>query len=165
MMKTYGFRRAAAISTSPRANSMPTWISHFGAIPSDFLVHSLASCEVAPKRRFAVHLQFRFAAHFRLLPGTGSPRLRGCAYFTIFRQCRVEAKATRSGLRAFHLVAAAYASSSTGSHHSFEVSVPGTSSAMCWNQLSGAAPCQCLTLAGMFTVSPFLSRRTGLPHS
>ena len=43
---------------------------------------------------------------------------------------------------------AAYCSSSTGSSHSFEVSSPGTSTARWANQLSLAAPCQCLTLAG-----------------
>ena len=42
-----------------------------------------------------------------------------------------------------------YASSETGSHHSFLAFSPGTSTAMCENQLSFFAPCQCLTPAGM----------------
>lgn len=47
-----------------------------------------------------------------------------------------------------------YASSDTGSCHSVELSSPGTSTARCENQLSAAAPCQCFTSAGMFTISP-----------
>ena len=47
-----------------------------------------------------------------------------------------------------------YSSSNTASHHSFDVSSPGTSTARCANQLSGAAPCQCFTSAGMTTTSP-----------
>ena len=33
----------------------------------------------------------------------------------------------------FYFVASAYAAASTGSSHSFDCSVPGTSRAMCWN--------------------------------
>ena len=46
-----------------------------------------------------------------------------------------------------------------------EVSSPGTSTARCENQLSGAAPCQCLTSGGMFTTSPGTSSCAGLPAS
>ena len=58
-----------------------------------------------------------------------------------------------------------YSSASTGSHHSLLVFSPGTSIARWANQLVGAAPCQCLTPAGMFTTSPGCSSRAGLPHS
>ena len=58
-----------------------------------------------------------------------------------------------------------YCSSSTGSSHSTLASLPGTSMARCWNQLSAAAPCQCLTPAGIFTTSPGCSSRGSLPHS
>lgn len=40
---------------------------------------------------------------------------------------------------------ALYSSSVTGSHHSFEVSVPAGSNVRCENQLSFLAPCQCFT--------------------
>ena len=46
-----------------------------------------------------------------------------------------------------------YSSSDTGSHHSFDISSPGTSTARWLNQLSGAAPCQCFTSGGMLTLS------------
>lgn len=39
----------------------------------------------------------------------------------------------------------AISSSLTGSHHSLRQSSPGTSTAICENQLSALAPCQCLT--------------------
>lgn len=58
-----------------------------------------------------------------------------------------------------------YSSSETGSHHSFDVSSPGTSTARCWNQLSGAAPCQCFTLAGTLIQSPGFISMASLPHS
>ena len=58
-----------------------------------------------------------------------------------------------------------YCSSSTGSSHSLPVFSPGTSTAMCENQLSFLAPCQCLTSGGITTTSPGLSERAGLPHS
>ena len=58
-----------------------------------------------------------------------------------------------------------YCSSSTGSSHSAFPSFPGTSMARCWNQLSHAAPCQCLTPSGMFTTSPGWSSRASFPHS
>lgn len=58
-----------------------------------------------------------------------------------------------------------YSSSVTGSHHSLEHSVPGTSTARWENQLSGAAPCQCLTSAGMLMQSPGFSSTAGLPSS
>ena len=48
----------------------------------------------------------------------------------------------------------AYSFSSTGSNHSLLLSSPGTSMARWENQLSGAAPCQCFTPAGMWTASP-----------
>lgn len=47
-----------------------------------------------------------------------------------------------------------YSSSPTGSSHSLLVFSPGTSTARWENQLSFAAPCQCLTPAGMCTTSP-----------
>ena len=55
--------------------------------------------------------------------------------------------------------------SSTGSSHSFSVCSPGTSTARCENQLSFAAPCQCLTPAGIVTASPGRSACAGFPHS
>ncbi len=58
-----------------------------------------------------------------------------------------------------------YSLSSTGSSHSFEVLTPGTSIARCENQLSFAAPCQCLTFAGMFTQSPGFNSMAFLPNS
>ncbi len=58
-----------------------------------------------------------------------------------------------------------YSSAETGSSHSLEVLSPGTSTARCANQLSLAAPCQCLTPAGMMTTSPGWSSRASLPHS
>ena len=51
------------------------------------------------------------------------------------------------------------------SSHSVDVSSPGTSIARCENQLSSAAPCQCFTLAGMFTQSPGFIATGSLPHS
>ena len=58
-----------------------------------------------------------------------------------------------------------YAASSTASSHSLEVSVPGTSTAKCENQLSGAAPCQCFTPAGILTTSPGSNRRARSPQA
>ena len=59
----------------------------------------------------------------------------------------------------------AYASSLTGSHHSFLHSVPGTSTAMWLNQLSHFAPCQCLTLAGIVMTVPGWRLTAGCPSS
>ena len=59
----------------------------------------------------------------------------------------------------------AYASSLTGSHHSFLHSVPGTSTAMWLNQLSRFAPCQCLTLAGIVMTVPGWRLTAGCPSS
>lgn len=64
-----------------------------------------------------------------------------------------------------HYFNALYSPSATGSHHSVDVSSPGTSTAKCANQLSGAAPCQCFTPAGMTTTSPGCSCCASLPHS
>ena len=47
-----------------------------------------------------------------------------------------------------------YSSSDTRSNHSFEPSFAGTSTAICVNQLSFAAPCQCFVSGGIFTTSP-----------
>ena len=58
-----------------------------------------------------------------------------------------------------------YASSETGSHHSLLAFSPGTSMATWENQLSQAAPCQCLTSAGMVTASPGARGWGSLPHS
>ena len=44
-----------------------------------------------------------------------------------------------------------YSLSSTGFNHSFEVSIPSTSTAKWENHESGAAPCQCFTFAGILT--------------
>lgn len=68
-------------------------------------------------------------------------------------------------IRPIHLPIAAYASSSTGSHHSFDVSSPSTSIARCANQLSAAAPCQCLTPAGMLTTVPGVIATGASPHA
>ena len=59
----------------------------------------------------------------------------------------------------------AYSAGSTASSHWLPVPSPGTSTARCWKALSGAAPCQCFTLGGMFTTSPGWSSWAGLPHS
>lgn len=59
----------------------------------------------------------------------------------------------------------AYSSSETGSSHSLLVFVPGTSIARCENHESGAAPCQCLTPVGTFTVLPGVSSTGSWPHS
>ena len=58
-----------------------------------------------------------------------------------------------------------YSSSLTSSSHSLEVSTPSISKAKCENQLSGAAPCQCLTFAGIFITSPGFISIGSLPHS
>ena len=47
-----------------------------------------------------------------------------------------------------------YSVSKTGSHHSFLVFSPGTSTAIWLNQLSFAAPCQCFTSLGIVMTSP-----------
>ena len=52
---------------------------------------------------------------------------------------------------------AKYCASSTGSSHSLETSSPGKPNAKWLNQLSFWAPCQCLTFAGISTISPGLS--------
>ena len=58
------------------------------------------------------------------------------------------------GKEGYHYFSFSYCSSSTGSSQSALPSLPGTSMARCWNQLSAAAPCQCLTPSGIFTTSP-----------
>ena len=58
-----------------------------------------------------------------------------------------------------------YCSSFTGSHHSLDVSSPGTSTAKWLNQLSFWAPCQCLTFAGIVTTSPGFKLWAGFPSS
>lgn len=58
-----------------------------------------------------------------------------------------------------------YTSSFTGSNHSFVPSTPGTSIARWLNQLSGAAPCQCLTLIGILMQSPDFISIASLPSS
>ena len=58
-----------------------------------------------------------------------------------------------------------YCSSLTFSSHSLEQFTPGASIEKCENQLSDAAPCQCLTPVGMFTQSPGYISTASLPHS
>lgn len=58
-----------------------------------------------------------------------------------------------------------YCSSSTGSSHVVPPFSEGTDTARWVNQLSLAAPCQCLTPAGMFTTSPGWSSCAGSPHA
>ena len=58
-----------------------------------------------------------------------------------------------------------YCSSLTFSSHSLEQFTPGASIEKCENQLSEAAPCQCLTPVGMFTQSPGYISTASLPHS
>ena len=58
-----------------------------------------------------------------------------------------------------------YASSDTGSHHSFRQPSPGTSTAMWLNQLSFFAPCQCFTFAGIMTTLPSCRLTASLPSS
>ena len=47
-----------------------------------------------------------------------------------------------------------YSASDTGSHHSLVQSSPGTSTAICENQLFFFAPCQCFILAGINLTLP-----------
>ena len=54
----------------------------------------------------------------------------------------------------FAFYSTSYSSSNTDLHHSFVQSSPGTSTAICENQLFFFAPCQCLTLAGIFITLP-----------
>ena len=79
--------------------------------------------------------------------------------------CRVRLSAGSRGRRQPYYFSFPYSSSDTGSSHSLEVSSPGTSTARWANQESGAAPCQCLTPAGIFTTSPGCSSCASLPHS
>ena len=58
-----------------------------------------------------------------------------------------------------------YCSSLTFSSHSLEQFTPGASIEKCENQLSEAAPCQCLIPVGMFTQSPGYISTASLPHS
>lgn len=58
-----------------------------------------------------------------------------------------------------------YSSSVTGSSHSLEVFSPGTSKARWANHPSAAAPCQCLTLAGIWMTVPGRISTAGLPSS
>ena len=58
-----------------------------------------------------------------------------------------------------------YCFSVTGSNHSFDPSLPGTSTARWLNHESGAAPCQCFTPTGIFTQSPGFISTASLPHS
>ena len=58
-----------------------------------------------------------------------------------------------------------YSSSVTGSHHSLEVPSPGISTARWLNQLSGAAPCQCFTSAGILMQSPGFISMAFFPSS
>ena len=53
----------------------------------------------------------------------------------------------------------------TSSHHSVEVSTPGHSTAICENQLSALAPCQCFTFAGIVITPPSCSDIGSLPSS
>ena len=58
-----------------------------------------------------------------------------------------------------------YSASLTSSSHSLELPSAGISIARCVNQLSCAAPCQCLTSAGIYTTSPGCNSCAGFPHS
>ena len=58
-----------------------------------------------------------------------------------------------------------YISSVTVSHHSDDVSSPGTSIARCENHSFGAAPCQCFTFAGILIQSPGFISIASLPSS
>jgi len=58
-----------------------------------------------------------------------------------------------------------YISSVTGSHHSLDVSVPGTSTAIWLNHESFLAPCQCLTLAGIVITTPGSKLTGSFPSS
>ena len=58
-----------------------------------------------------------------------------------------------------------YCASLTGSSHSLRPFTPGTSTARWLIQLSFAAPCQCLTPAGILITLPGVSSCAGLPHS
>lgn len=62
-------------------------------------------------------------------------------------------------------VAVRYSTSLTGSNHSLEVFSPSISTARCANQLSAAAPCQCLTFAGMLITVPGRIITAGFPSS
>lgn len=58
-----------------------------------------------------------------------------------------------------------YSASLTDSHHSVLQSVPGTSTAICENQLSRFAPCQCLTFAGIVITVPAVRLTAAFPSS
>lgn len=58
-----------------------------------------------------------------------------------------------------------YCSSVTGSSHTFSDSSPGTANAKCANHESLAAPCQCLTLAGIWITVPGRISTAGFPSS
>ena len=82
--------------------------------------------------------------------------------------CQMELGLSASWAPAFSMryaCAARYSSSETGSSHSLLASTPGTSTARCANHESAAAPCQCLTPAGMLTTVPGTISTASLPHS
>ena len=58
-----------------------------------------------------------------------------------------------------------YSSSVTGSSHSLKALSPGTSKARWANQQSAAAPCQCLTFAGIWITVPGRIYTAGFPSS
>lgn len=68
-------------------------------------------------------------------------------------------------MRRIYASSALYASSVTGSSHSLEQSSPGKPKARWLNQQPALAPCQCLTFAGISTMSPGTRLWAGLPSS
>ena len=130
-------------------------------MPNDLL----ALCGI---ERPCVHLARRVAeAHAaEAEPGYFDPAVSECRILHIklpavtFVQKTV---AARGGL--CFSQSASYCASVTSSSHSLEAFSPGTSTAMCENQLSFFAPCQCLTSGGMTTTSPGFKDCAGLPHS
>ena len=89
--------------------------------------------------------------------------------FSLWQRCDWKIFTHDNGDRINYMItwcySAAYSSSVTGSHHSFDVFSPGYSNARWLNQLPACAPCQCFTFAGISTTSPGLSACAGLPSS
>ncbi len=81
------------------------------------------------------------------------------------QEFRLAARVAEGPLGPSYCPSLPYSASVTGSSHSFEVSVPGHSTARWLNQLPALAPCQCFTPAGMVTTSPGLRLCADLPAS
>ena len=96
---------------------------------------------------------FSLDSHYSLVPSTGHRLLAGTPTTIVYAS------------RLLSHQSCGYSASVTGSHHSLLVSVPGISNARCENQLCCLAPCQCLTPAGISTMSPGARLCGTLPSS